>query len=114
MPISGITVKIAAIEQRSNFQIALNNNNYIGIELGADAAADINLDDFMVFDNDAERARHFFQELIYRHFVATEEIDRDELNSEQLIQSAFTQQNVFDEFVDQRKVSLGMRSISLA
>ncbi len=42
-PVTGITVKIAAIEQRSEFQIRSDRGDYVGIEVGADASADIRL-----------------------------------------------------------------------
>jgi hypothetical protein len=101
LSIHGVTVKIAAIEQRSNFRILTDRGHYIGLELGADIAADVNLDDFMVFDNDAERAKEFFQELFFKHYQATEGVDPKQGPqwSGQLVQQAFTQQNVFDEFV---------------
>ncbi len=41
-PISGLTVKIADIEQRSNFKIG-SPSDYTGIEIGADASADVDL-----------------------------------------------------------------------
>ena len=101
LPIRGITIKIAAIEQRSQFQLPGVNGDYVGIELGADVAADLNLDDFMVFDNDPGRAKQFFKELLFRHYRATEGLDlREGAQSEdQLIREAFTQISAFDEFV---------------
>jgi hypothetical protein len=66
-PVARVTVKIGAIEQRSEFSKQAGAGGYIGIEVGADAAADIDLDDFMVFGNDAEKAKDFFRELIYKH-----------------------------------------------
>lgn len=97
-PVPGITVKIAAIEQRSNFKTG-SHSDYTGIEIGADASADVDLDDYMVFDNNAERAVQFFQELIYRHYMseATQKPEFD--NSDELVQSAFTQRNAFEDFV---------------
>ncbi len=59
-PIQGVTAKIAAIEQRSELQIRHPGGDCVGIELGADASADVSLDDFMVFDNDEERATDSF------------------------------------------------------
>jgi len=101
LSIRGITVKVAAIEQRSRFQLPLEQGGYVGIELGADVAADINLDDFMVFENDANRANLFFQELIYKHYQPTDDLDSSvgPHSPEALIHQAFTQHNVFDEFV---------------
>jgi hypothetical protein len=66
-PITGITVKVAAIEQRSHFHVRSDHGDYVGIEVGADASADVSLDDFMVFDNDEERAKAFFRSLVVRH-----------------------------------------------
>ena len=101
-PIRGVIVKIAAIEQRSCFAIAKAGKDYIGIELGADVAADVNLDDFMVFDNDASRARAFYQSLFYRHITATvgdSELARSLRSEKDFIRCAFTQSNTFDELV---------------
>jgi hypothetical protein len=102
-PISGITVKIAAIEHRSVFQIRYGGGHYVGIELGADAAADVNLDDFMVFDNDPSRAKEFFQNLLGRHveaIVADTELAAQLPKSPTLIvQEAFTEKRALEEFV---------------
>ena len=97
-PVSGITVKIAAIEQRSNFKTG-TPVDYTGIEIGADASADVDLDDYMVFDNNAEKAVQFFQELIFRHYKSEATPKPEFDTSEQLIQSAFTQSNAFEDFV---------------
>lgn len=96
-PVPGTTVKIAAIEQRSHFKIGAHGD-YTGIEIGADASADVDLDDYMVFDNNADRAVEFFQELLFKHYSS--EPGRPEFgNSDELIQSAFTQHNAFEDFV---------------
>jgi hypothetical protein len=99
-PIQSITVKIGAIEQRSTFHIPGKHGNYIGIELGSDASADINLDDFMVFDNDKNRAIDFFRELVFKHFKSVMDDDVSiPRNVGRFIQNAFTQENTFEEFV---------------
>lgn len=100
-PSPNFTLKIAAIEQRSRFRIFPNNTDYIGFELGADIAADLNLDDFMVFDNNAERAVEFFQELLFRHYTETEDVDLSfgPQTKEDLIKEGFTQRSAFEEFV---------------
>lgn len=67
MPVGGVTVKIGAIEQRSNFMQLDGAGGYVGMELGPDISADVDLDDFMVFGNDAAKAREFFEELMFRH-----------------------------------------------
>lgn len=80
----------------------MDQGDYIGIELGADATADVNLDDFMVFDNDEGRAKTFFAQLLFAHFrsVAADEEDLSDLKSAPALEKvAFTQRNVFAEFV---------------
>jgi len=101
-PIRNITVKIAAIEFRTRLQLQTSPGDYIGIELGADASADVNLDDFMVFDNDQDRTRAFFRELFHKHLMASDLIagtPEAECSPEQMITTAFTQATAFDELV---------------
>lgn len=102
-PVPRVTVKITAIEHRSNFKIARTSGEYIGIELGADAFADVNLDDFMVFDNDSERATEFFQNLIGRHVlsVSTEVRVENQVveTPAKIAQKAFTEKRALEEFV---------------
>jgi hypothetical protein len=38
LPISGVTLKLAAIEHRSNFVILKGKGDYVGLELSADVA----------------------------------------------------------------------------
>ena len=100
-PANFISVKIAAIERRSRFQLHLDGSEYIGIELGGDASADLNMDDFMVFDNDEDKAVAFFKSLIYRHVKTLAEQQDAEIPADaaELVRMAFTQENVFREFV---------------
>jgi hypothetical protein len=100
-PVRGMVVKIAAIEQRSIFSLPGEAGDYVGIELGADAAADLDLDDFMVFGNDPEAAKAFFRELLFRHVRAEmqdEEVDPPDTPSA-FQAEAFTQRNALDELV---------------
>lgn len=99
LPVPGITVKIAAIEQRSHFKLG-EGPDYVGIEVGADASADVDLDDYMVFDNNSDRAVEFFRELLFRHYQSGKALDHPEFKSaEGLIAATFTQVNAFDDFV---------------
>ena len=102
LPIQGYSIKVAAIEQRTKFRVPLSEGDYLGFEIGADLTADVNLDDFMVFENDAERAKSFFGELVFKHYLALQdgqdEGDRPRTKN-QLIRQAFTQENVFEEFI---------------
>jgi hypothetical protein len=97
-PVKGVVVKIAAIEQRSNFRLRGQFRDYVGIEVGGDVSTAIDLDDFMVFENDEARATRFLRDLIYKHYKA--EVPSTEINSgEELVRVAFTQANAFEEFV---------------
>jgi hypothetical protein len=102
LPARGVTVKIAAIEQRCNFRVPDSAVGHIGIEIGADAAASISLDEFLVFENNPDLAKRFFRELLYRHVRALVATTR-ELNvpasSSEFISSLFTQRPAFEEFV---------------
>ncbi len=100
-PVPNFTVKIATIEQRSRFRISKAPDEHIGIELGADIGAELNLDDFMVFDTNRERAKLFFKELLFKHVRAIEDIDLSLIpqTADELIRQGFTQRNAFDEFV---------------
>jgi hypothetical protein len=69
-PVRGVVVKIGAIERRSRFSVPAGRGGYVGIELGADATADLDLDDFMAFDSDDTRAEGFFRNLLARHVAA--------------------------------------------
>lgn len=102
LPIKGTTVKIAAIEQRCRFRIPDTAVGHIGIEIGADAAAGINLDEFLVFENNPDLAKRFFRDLLHRHVRAlvstTNEMEISTSVSE-FINTIFTQSHAFDEFV---------------
>lgn len=67
LPAPGFTVKIAAIERRSRFSRPTPHGDYIGIELGADAATAVSLDDFMVFTHARTDAQEFFGQLFFNH-----------------------------------------------
>jgi hypothetical protein len=99
--IKQITVKIAAIEYRSHFMIRSTAGSYVGIELGADIAVNINLDDFMVFDNDVNRSAAFHRELLYNHLIeASGAISKADFpDPREMLRSSFSQENVFSELV---------------
>ncbi len=74
----------------------------IGIELGADVAANVDLDEFMVFEQDADLAREFFRGLFYKHL--TNAIDEEHkvpgLRSvSDLVLVGFADPRAFDELV---------------
>ncbi len=99
LPESRLTVKIAAIEHRSKFTVRKSKGEYIGIELGADIAADLNLDDFLVFENNAGRSVEFFKTLLFKHLIAAESVPTEIDCPDTLIAKLFSQVPVFEEFV---------------
>lgn len=102
LPVQGVTVKIAAIEQRTHFRLPGELGDYTGIEIGADVAANLNLDDFMVFDHNADSAVDFFRRLIYYHYkTAQPEIDGAPAfaNERDFTRRVFTQRTVLEEIV---------------
>jgi len=67
LPIGGVTMKIAAIERRARFAQPTGGGDYLGIEVGSDAASAVNLDEFLAFDRGRARANEFFAQLFYNH-----------------------------------------------
>ncbi|WP_326836647.1 hypothetical protein VSH64_17325 [Amycolatopsis rhabdoformis] len=67
LPTAGVTVKIAAIERRSRFRERLADGDHLGIEVGADAASAVSLDDIMILDDGRARALEFFGQLFHNH-----------------------------------------------
>jgi len=96
------TVKIAAIEQQSKFRLVRPDGTTIGIELGADVAANVDLDEFMVFEQNEERARAFFRGLLFKHLTqGVDDADKIAglLKEGDLIRLGFTDKRAFDELV---------------
>ena len=100
LPIQGITVKIAAIERRARFRLPGQDGDYVGIEVGADAATAVSLDDFMVFDDAPAQARTFFQQLFHNHAVPRLTPDlRDRITSPSAFEQGAFRKNAFAELV---------------
>lgn len=99
LPVKGVTIKFAAIQHRSSFRIHNpENSSYIGIEVGADASSVIDLDDFMVFDNNSDLAKGFFKNLLYKHALALGLKVVDYPTADKFINEVFTQYPAFEEF----------------
>lgn len=101
LPIKGITVKIAAIEQRSRFLFSDIALGHVGLEIGADISSAVNLDDFMVFENDENRAVCFFRALVFAHVKSALEAEGipPPKNEAELLSIGFSQASAFDEVV---------------
>lgn len=98
LAVPGLVVKIAAIEDRSHFRIAIPDGDHIGLELGADIMADINLDDFMIFDNDDGRSLQFFSTLLFRH-LSSRTSSESMTNASEFVIYSFGDWGAFRELV---------------
>jgi hypothetical protein len=96
-----LSVKIAALEYRSNFKMSGAKGSYIGIEIGAEVTSIINVDDYLVFENDQKKARNFYASLLGQHIRASGTLTAKmkAVSNEALINTIFTQKNAFDELV---------------
>jgi hypothetical protein len=100
LPVPGITVKFAAIETRTAFKLDRNSDgSYLGIEVGADVTADIDLDEFMVFTTAGNSAMEFFAQLFQRHIEAASEDPIQFSTPEEFVGSAFAGEGAFRELV---------------
>lgn len=98
-PVGGLTVKIGAIEHRARFAAERDMGGYLGIEVGADAAADIDLDDFMVFGNNEEHAIDFFATLLSRHAEGAIAGVKPWESADEFMDLAFASRETFAELV---------------
>ena len=96
-----ITVKIAALEYRSNFKLTTGQGSYVGLELGAEVTSIVNVDDYLVFENNQKKARDFYTSLFAKHIQASGSLSPrlQGLSDEKLVNGIFTQKNAFDELV---------------
>ncbi len=102
LPLQGLTVKVAAIEQQTNFRAVLPSGQLIGLELGADIAANVSLDEFMVFEENKERSREFFKSLFFNHLTLGGVPNSPALHitsAQGIVRQGFTDTRAFDELV---------------
>lgn len=96
-PNRNYSVHIAAIDQRSNFRQGADAAS-IGIELGSDASADANLDDYLVFENSPFQSVAFFREMLFKHLLSVRD-GSGPRNGNRFVRMAFTQEQAFEELV---------------
>lgn len=104
MAVDGLTLKIGAIQHRSAWTLPRTGSNYVGLELGSDIFADVNLDEFQVGFG-RELARRFFRELIFKHVIAELEVGtRGQMllfaDEQDFINQVFQRDKAFEELVD--------------
>lgn len=68
LPSRRVTVKIGSLEYRSRFSRAqAEGGNVIGFELGPDITANLDLDDYYVYERNPERVETIFAEVLHKH-----------------------------------------------
>lgn len=104
--ISKVSVRIAAIPHRSEWRIAGDRGDYIGVEVGAELFPLLDLDEFVVFparnrEEQTKRSLSFFRALLFRHIsTALVGMGEDPPDSEaELIGSLFTQVTSLQEII---------------
>ncbi len=103
LPNPSITIKIASIEYRSKFNKEGNSTSKIGFELGSDIFANINLDEYFVFDMNPIRIENLFKNILYKHLL-TElpkeyHSEPEVANAEKLMTRIFSSPKTFVELV---------------
>lgn len=66
-PSNRVTVKIASLEYRSRFSLPAEGGNVIGFELGPDITANLDLDDYYVYERNPDQVEDIFRELLFKH-----------------------------------------------
>jgi hypothetical protein len=103
LAVPGVRAKIAAIEHRTSLRLVNEaSGQSIGIEIGADVAMSVNLDDHMVFENDSSAASQFFASMLFRHMKSLATTENRSFAIRQpsdLTGLMFTQKDVFSELV---------------
>jgi hypothetical protein len=99
LAVPNIVVKIAAIEDRTAMRIPTGQGDYVGIELGSDVTADINLDRFLIFSHNPDNAIEFFSTLFFRHVSSAHGLTSSIKTPRQFVVRAFRDQGTFSELV---------------
>lgn len=101
---ANITLKIGALEYRSNFTIPREKHNYIGFELGSDISSDLDIDEYYVYDRNPVEITRVFSKILYKHVKS--ELPNNYLSEKynvktpnQFIQSIFSGNPAFTELV---------------
>jgi hypothetical protein len=70
LPSNQVTIKIASLEYRSRFGIRGPLNQMLGFEVGGDISANLDLDDYYVYDRNPEAVTNTFQEILFKHITS--------------------------------------------
>lgn len=104
IPAPMVTLKIGALEYRSNFTIPRDKHNYVGLELGSDISSNLDIDEYYVYDRNPEEITSTFADVLQRHIKSElpEDYIEDKLNLNtvnQFIQALFSGKPAFNELV---------------
>src|SRR6202050_3522378 len=97
LPCNRIALKIAALSFRSRFATTVGDDErqVVGLELGGDIAANVDIDDFYIFDKSPDFVTEVFLKILYLHLFTG--LPSNYLELEYRIRDAATlRQNLFD------------------
>jgi hypothetical protein len=104
IPIPEVTIKIGALEYRTNFTIPREKHNYIGFELGSDISTNLDIDEYYVYDRNPDEIVKTFLDILHKHIIS--ELPEEYLEkkygiktSNQFLQSIFSGKPAFTELV---------------
>lgn len=103
LPHPYVTIKIAALEYRSQFGIRKERGEVLGFEVGSDIAISLDLDDYYVYDRNPELVTTAFATLLQKH--VTSEMPSDShaatvlTNGDSFVRALFTNKSTFQELV---------------
>lgn len=69
-PSNRVTVKIGSLEYRSRFTLGVEAGNPVGFELGPDITANLDLDDYYVYERNPSKVIDIFHEVLYKHILS--------------------------------------------
>lgn len=95
IPVRRVTIKIAALEYRSKFSIPGTTGGVIGFELGPDISANLDLDDYYVYDRNSEQVVDLFLEVLLKHIDV--ELPPGHLESQGITTAVGFRRNLFTE-----------------
>ncbi|MBO0822265.1 MAG: hypothetical protein J2P27_00205 [Actinobacteria bacterium] len=102
-PSSRVTVKIASLEYRSRFSLPVEGGNLVGFELGPDITANLDLDDYYVYERNPDQVEDIFRELLFKHVSSgldAEALDEHGIRDSTSFRSRlFTERATFVELV---------------
>jgi hypothetical protein len=103
LPHPRITVKLAALEYRSQFGIRKDRGAVLGFELGSDIAVSLDLDDYYVFDRNPSQVTSVFASLLQKHvtseLASDSDLARTLADGDNFVKAIFTSRNTFEELV---------------